>query len=243
LTNGKKWDGDIKKYGTIISFSFDPNREESGPIDEYITNEASKTDGNPDYVKAIKLILNSSYIFKKDSNGLIMEFTMDEKETYSSKLVNSSSLLKVAEAGINLGVIDIDDSDLDLVIIDKDVANKLDRFAEKIKKSIILNPNKITKSTETNLEDVRKQKVLEILKQIIKNVIELNEINNGESDDFETILDMIYEKGYDDEVVYEIGVGTQTIKKWLGALPLKQLNTIITQYNISEKNMVKDFEY
>lgn len=243
FTNGKKWDGTPKEFGTVISFSFDPNREESGPIDEYIINEAAGVDGNEEYIDSVKRILNSAYIFKKDENGLIMEFTYDEKESYGSRLVNSSSLLKVAAANINIGEIDINDRDLDSVILDDKVKNELDRFSKEIKESVGGKDRKPNSPKENPEEVTRRRTVLEILKAIIKNVIEINEINNCESDNFEEILDMIYQNGWDDEVIYEVGVSTQTIKKWLKALPMKQINTIITQYNISQRNMVKDLEY
>jgi phosphoenolpyruvate synthase/pyruvate phosphate dikinase len=46
-------------------------------------------------------------------------------------------------------------------------------------------------------------------------------------------LDMINEKGYDNEIIYEVGLNTETVKKiiLLGAVSHKLLNTIISSYN------------
>ena len=57
------------------------------------------------------------------------------------------------------------------------------------------------------------------------------------------MLDMIYTKGLDSEVEFEVGVGTQTIKRWVtqGAFNDKLMNTIITNYNISEKKYEEIF--
>ena len=44
---------------------------------------------------------------------------------------------------------------------------------------------------------------------------------------------MINEKGYDNEIIYEVGLNTETVKKiiLLGAVSHKLLNTIISSYN------------
>jgi hypothetical protein len=49
---------------------------------------------------------------------------------------------------------------------------------------------------------------------------------------------MIDEKGYCEEVVFEVGLDCQTVKKIIlsGALSEKLLNTIITCYNKEENN-------
>ena len=50
---------------------------------------------------------------------------------------------------------------------------------------------------------------------------------------------MINDKGYGEEVVFEVGVNCQTVKKIIlnGALSEKLLNTIITSYN-KEENLI-----
>jgi hypothetical protein len=50
---------------------------------------------------------------------------------------------------------------------------------------------------------------------------------------------MIYDKGYCDEVYFEVGVDCKTVKKIIssGALSEKLLNTIITAYNKEENSI------
>jgi hypothetical protein len=50
---------------------------------------------------------------------------------------------------------------------------------------------------------------------------------------------MIDEKGYSEEVIFEVGLDPKTVKKTIliGALSEKLLNTIITSYN-KEENTV-----
>lgn len=237
FTNGKAWDGSKKQYGNIVSFSFDPNRESSSPIDDYILNESEKIE-NSELNNSINRVLSSAYIFQKDENGMIMEFTYDEKETYSSQLVNSSSLLKVAEAGVNPNAISDDDFDINSVELDKDATESIKSFKGlEIKKSIKIG-NKSDKNTKEKDEE-RSLYVIkrEALKSVVKNLPELSIINMCENDDIESLLDSIKSKGYDDEVIYEIGVDTNTIKRWVnqGAFNTKLMNTIISQYNISQK--------
>jgi hypothetical protein len=73
----------------------------------------------------------------------------------------------------------------------------------------------------------------------VENIVEISEINNCESNNIITTLDMIDEKGYCDEVIFEVGVDSKTVKKIIltGALSEKLLNTIITSYNKEENTI------
>lgn len=244
LTGGLNWDGTKKLYGNIVSFSFDPNREETSPIDEYLLSESEQIE-NSELSDSITRVLRSGQIFSQDENGLIIQFTQDDEETYSSKLVNSSSLLKVAEAGVNPHMIDENDSDIDFIELSKDDEAEIQKSFKdlEIKKSISNKEKKERNSKETSEEITSYIKRKKVLQTIVKRVIEISEINNLESDNMEEMLDMIYEKGLDSEVEYEVGVGTTTIKRWLnqGAFNEKLMNTIITIYNISEKKYEESF--
>jgi hypothetical protein len=94
------------------------------------------------------------------------------------------------------------------------------------------------KKNQKVIEDLR-QKLKEVLSNIVENIVEISEINNCESDNIITTLEMINEKGYSQEVVFEVGLDCQTVKKIIltGALSEKLLNTIITSYN-KEENTV-----
>ena len=94
------------------------------------------------------------------------------------------------------------------------------------------------KKNQKVIEDLR-QKLKEVLSNIVENIVKISEINNCESDNIITTLEMIDEKGYCVEVVFEVGLDFQTVKKIIltGALSEKLLNTIITSYNKEEKTV------
>jgi len=244
LTGGKLWNGDKKIYGNVVSFSFDPNREETSPIDEYLLSESEQVE-NSELSDSITRVLRSAQIFKQDEYGLIIQFTQDDEETYSSKLVNSSSLLKVAEAGVNPHMIDENDNDIDFVELTKEEQNEIQKsFKDLDIKKSVSNKEKKEKTTKEKSEELTSYiKRKKVLQTIVKRSIELSEINNLESDNMIEMLDMIYQKGFDSEVEYEVGVGTRTIKRWVsqGAFNEKLMNTIITNYNISEKKYEDSF--
>ena len=83
------------------------------------------------------------------------------------------------------------------------------------------------------------QKLKEGLSNIVENIVEISDINNCESDNIIITLDMIEKKGYCEEVVFEVGLNCQTVKKIIlsGALSEKLLNTIITSYNKEENSL------
>ena len=244
LTGGKMWNGDKKIYGNVVSFSFDPNREETSPIDEYLLSESEQVE-NSELSDSITRVLRSAQIFKQDEYGLIIQFNQDDEETYSSKLVNSSSLLKVAEAGVNPHMIDENDGDIDFVELTKEEQDEIQKsFKDLDIKKSVSNKEKKEKTTKEKSEELTSYiKRKKVLQAIVKRSIELSEINNLESDNMIEMLDMIYQKGFDSEVKYEVGVGTKTIKRWLnqGAFNEKLMNTIITNYNISEKKYEEIF--
>lgn len=244
FTGGKTYDGKKKHYGNVVSFSFDPNREDSTPLDDYIINEAEKVESD-DLNKSIKAVLRSTQIFTNDpEHGIILPLTEVQQEDYVQKLVNSSSLLKVAESGIDISVVDIDDVDIDDVILDKETKNKVKSLNRKKVKRTVTLENGEERGIERNLtlEEKRRRLIREVLKSIVRNVIELDEINNIESDNFNEMLDMINQKGLDDEVIYEVGVDTRVIKRWSdsGAFSNKLLNTIINSYNEQQRQELEN---
>ena len=252
FTNGKTWNGEKKSVGDIVSFSFDPNRDESNPsidsddaeptpIDDYIVNEAEKVE-NEELNDSIKRVLRSIQMFTNIGNGVI---PMDEvtKSDYVQKLVNSSSLLNVAEVSINPLAIDVDDDFLSDVNLDKETKSKVDAIKRgKVKRTA--DDEESTKPTKERKEVDEEEKSIrirrEVLKSVIRRVIDFSAINKLESDNFIEMLDMIHQKALDDEVIVEIGVDTRVIKRWAeaGAFPLKLLNTIITSFNDQYKKKV-----
>ena len=88
-------------------------------------------------------------------------------------------------------------------------------------------------------EDER-QKLKESLSNIVENIVEISEINNCESNNIIETLEMIRDKGFCEEVVFEVGVDCEIVKKviLLGAVSEKLLNTIITSYNNEENGVI-----
>jgi superfamily II DNA or RNA helicase len=235
LTPGNTYDGEVKIFANIISLSLDPNRYGATPIDEYIIYEAEKVDVD-ELNDGIKRVLRSIQIFTNGPHGE-MEI---EKDEYTKNLLDSTSLIKLGAESSKVDNIIFDSvlvKQLLGVTVNKGEKEKL--LAAEISTVIstdggTTNTSK-EKQTNTKIEDNR-QKLKEILKNIVENVVEISEINNCESNDIIETLDMIDSKGYSEEVIFEVGVDSQTVKKviLMGGISRKLLNTIITSYNSEE---------
>ena len=237
LTPGKTYRGDKKVYGNVISLSLDPNREQVNPIDEYLVYEGEKVQVN-ELSDGIHRVLRSVNIFVND-NGMMEPIVSDE---YDDKLISSSSLIRVGMETVKVDSV-INDVDLVKLLTGVEVNNQSnEERIEGVDSSKVIRTDeekvKEDKKNQKVVEDLR-QKLKEVLSNIVENIVEISEINNCESDNIITTLDMIDEKGYCEEVVYEVGVDCQTVKKIIltGALSEKLLNTIITSYN-KEENLV-----
>jgi hypothetical protein len=237
LTPGKTYGGEKKVYGNIISLSLDPNREQVNPIDEYLVYEGEKVQVN-ELSDGIHRVLRSVNIFVNDK-GIMEPIVSDE---YADKLISSSALIRVGMETVKVDSV-INDSELVKLLTGVEVNNQTEE--EKIEgidssKVIRTDEEKIKeeKKNQKVIEDLR-QKLKEVLSNIVENIVEISEINNCESDNIITTLEMIDEKGYCEEVVFEVGLDCQTVKKIIltGALSEKLLNTIITSYN-KEENTV-----
>jgi hypothetical protein len=234
LTPGKTYDGNKKMFGNVISLSLDPNREEVNPIDEYLVYEGEKVQVN-ELSDGIYRVLRSVNIFVND-NGMMEPIVSDE---YADKLISSSTLIRV---GMETVKVDSVINDIELVKLLTGVEINSQTEDDRI---IGIDSSKVVRTDEKKIkggnekqkvvEDVR-QKIKEVLSNIVENIIEISEINNCKSDNIITTLDMIEDSGYNEEVVFEIGLDCQVIKKIIltGALSEKLLNTIITSYNKGE---------
>ena len=237
LTPGKTYSGDKKVYGNVISLSLDPNREQVNPIDEYLVYEGEKVQVS-ELSDGIHRVLRSVNIFVNDK-GMMEPIVSDE---YADKLISSSALIRVGMETVKVDSV-INDSELVKLLTGVEVNNQTEE--EKIEgvdssKVVRTDEEKIKeeKKNQKVIEDLR-QKLKEVLSNIVENIVEISEINNCESDNIITTLEMIDEKGYCKEVVFEVGLDCQTVKKIIltGALSEKLLNTIITSYN-KEENTV-----
>jgi hypothetical protein len=237
LTPGKTYNGYEKVFGNVISLSLDPNRDQVNPIDEYLVYESEKVQVN-ELSDGIHRVLRSVNIFVNDE-GMMEPIVSDE---YANKLINSSTLIRVGMETVKVDSI-INDVELVKILTGVEVNNQSeDEKIDGIDSSKVVKTDeekvKVNNKNQKVVEDVR-QKLKEVLSNIVENIIEISEINNCESDNIITTLDMIDDKGYDEEVVFEVGVNCQTVKKIIltGALSEKLLNTIITSYNKEENSI------
>jgi DNA-binding ferritin-like protein (Dps family) len=231
LTPGKTLGGDTKVYGNIISLSLDPNREDVSPIDEYIIYESEKVEGD-DLNDSIQRVLRSVQLFTNGQNGEVEI----EKDEYSNRLINSSSLIRMGSESSKVEHI-INDTELVKQLLGVEVTKgEIEKLlgvnSGEVKRTIGGEKTKEEKQVEKKVEDIR-IKLKEVLKNIVENVVIISQINRRKSNDIIETLDMINEKGLNKEVVIEVGVDCETIKKiiLIGGISRKLLNTIITSYN------------
>lgn len=237
LTPGKTYVGDKKVHGNVISLSLDPNREQVNPIDEYLVYEGEKVQVN-ELSDGIHRVLRSVNIFVNDK-GIMEPIVSDE---YADKLISSSALIRVGMETVKVDSV-INDSELVKLLTGVEVKNLTqEEKIEGVDSSKVVRTDEEKVRNEKNnqkvIEDIR-QKLKEVLSNIVENIVEISEINNCESDNIITTLDMIDEKGYCEEVEFEVGLDCQTVKKIIltGALSEKLLNTIITSYNKEENTI------
>jgi hypothetical protein len=237
LTPGLTYLGGKKTHATIISLSLDSNRNEINPIDEYLVYEGEKVDRN-ELSDGIKRVLRSVNVFV-NKDGLLEPIIIDE---YADKLISSSTLIRVGMETVKVDSV-INDVELVKLLTGVEVNNQTEEERiEGIDSSKVVRTDeekvKEEKKNQKVIEDLR-QKLKEVLSNVVENIVEISEINNCESNNIITTLEMIDEKGYCEEIVFEVGLDCQTIKKIIlnGALSEKLLNTIITSYN-KEENLI-----
>jgi hypothetical protein len=234
LTPGLTYNGDKKTIGNVISLSLDPNRDEISPIDEYLVYEGERVQVQ-ELSDGILRVLRSVNIFVNDE-GVMSPIVLDE---YADRLVNSTSLIRIGSESVNVDSV-MNDMEMIKVLtgVEINLSSTEERIegidSSKIKRTVEEEGNEST-SNPIVIDNVR-VKLKEVLSNIVKNIVEISEINNCESDNVIEMLDMIEQRNYSDEVSFEVGVTPSTIKKLIivGALSEKLLNTIITSYNKQE---------
>jgi len=236
LTPGKTYWGDKKVFGNVISLSLDPNREQVNPIDEYLVYEGEKVQVN-ELSDGIKRVLRSVNIFTND-DGMMEPIISDE---YAEKLISSSTLIRVGAETVKVDSI-INDSELVNSLTGVQVTSQIEEKVDGIDSTKVIRTD--SEKIEENKKKLKvienlRQKLKQVLSNIVENIVEISEINNCESDNILTTLDMIQNKGYNQEVFFEVGIDCDTLKKIIisGALSEKLLNTIITSYNQEENSI------
>lgn len=234
LTPGKTFKGLVKTHGNVISLSLDPNRDDISPIDEYIVYEAEKVEVD-DLNDGIRRVLRSVQLFTNGEGGTVEI----EKDLYAEKLINSSSLIRLGSESSKVANIITNDNLVKLMLGIELTQGDKEKLLGVDSSTIIREKNEGTENkkdkVKCKVEDIRK-KLKECLKNIVENAVEISEINNCESDDIIETLEMIKDKGYCDEVVFEVGLDCETVKEiiLLGGVSRKLINTIISSYNHTE---------
>lgn len=104
FTPGKTYTDEQKRTGTIISLSFDDNRSELDPVDQYVVAEASRTGKEHESLQeSIKRVSRSFNIFSQ-KDGQPASINPDE---YAEQLISSTSLTKIAGASTKLHMLNI----------------------------------------------------------------------------------------------------------------------------------------
>jgi len=237
LTSGLTYLGGKKTHATIISLSLDSNRNEINPIDEYLVYEGEKVDSN-ELGEGIKRVLRSVNVFVNE-DGLLEPIVIDE---YTDKLISSSTLIRIGSETVKVDNVMGDNKLIELLTgVQLSSYNVEDKIEGIDSKSIVRTKDDKKTNNKKDVKlvmDIRK-KLKEVLSNIVENIVEISEINNCESDNVIEMLDMIDEKGYCNEVVFEVQLNCQTVKQIIltGAISEKLLNTIITSYN-REENLI-----
>jgi len=242
LTPGKTYHNKEKKEGYVISLSLDPNREEFNPIDEYFVYEGEKVDSD-ELSEGIKKVLRSINIFVNNGD----ELSNIEIDKYSERLINSSSLIRLGKSSTNPDSIMVDDELVKMmtgISFNKNIklGSKLDGIDSSKVNRYKGDGKEICKieEKEKKKEENARDKIRKHIENIVDNIVEISEINNCESDDIIECLSMIKEKGYDEEVIFEVDLDSDTVKKiiLMGGVSRKLLNTIITSYNKEENSLL-----
>ena len=234
FTPGKTYMNEQKKTGTIISLSFDDNRTELDPVDQYIIAEASRTGKEHESLQeSIKRVARSFNIFGQ-SNGQPASIDSDE---YAEQLISSTSLTKIAGAGTKFHMLDIQACLDGGVLLDARKSK-----SQKHEASVNVGGVKTYIKTETegakgerdqDMADAKK--LLQTVAYFAENIGELSAYNNFDCETALCTIDSIIEQGEPliSEVESFFGLNIHFMKSLLldGVISRKLSNTIITGRN------------
>ena len=234
FTPGKTYTDEQKRTGTIISLSFDDNRSELDPVDQYVVAEASRTGKEHESLQeSIKRVSRSFNIFSQ-KDGQPVEIDPDE---YAEQLISSTSLTKIAGAGTKFHMLDIQ------ACLDGNVLlSSRKNTTEKHKASVSINGVKTyvkTDSESTQGERDQDSKEAKELMQTVayfaQNIGELSAYNDFGCETALCTIDSIIEAGEPlvSEVESFFGLDINFMKSLLenGIISRKISNTIINGRN------------
>lgn len=236
FTPGVTYLNAIKTHGTIVSLSFDNNRNEIDPVDMYIADEAYRISSEDESLQdSIKRICNAVNIFQND-------FTIHDKvkvdaDEYATGLLNQSSIMKDL-----IGSVDISIDNLQ-AFIDKDLifAARKPIKTGSITSNVTVDISKVrtTLQTDSTPRDAKEtDEEQEDLKSIIESIIYFgqNVVSIVAIDGFDNIGDIdatvasIKSKKLEQFVEDEYGMKFAAIEMIVdnNIIPKKLLNTVIS---------------
>jgi len=234
FTPGKTYTDEQKRTGTIISLSFDDNRSELDPVDQYVVAEASRTGKEHESLQeSIKRVSRSFNIFSQ-KDGQPAEIDPDE---YAEQLISSTSLTKIAGAGTKFHMLDIQ------ACLDGNVLlSSRKNTTEKHKASVNIGGVKTYVKTDSeSTRDERDQdskeakELMQTVAYFAQNIGELSAYNNFGCETAICTIDSIIESGESliSQVEDDFGLDIYFMKSLLenDIISRKISNTIINSRN------------
>jgi len=234
FTPGKTYTDEQKRTGTIISLSFDDNRSELDPVDQYVVAEASRTGKEHESLQeSIKRVSRSFNIFSQ-KDGQPAEINPDE---YAEQLISSTSLTKIAGAGTKFHMLDIQ------ACLDGNVLlSSRKNTTEKHKASVNIGGVKTYVKTDSeSTRDERDQdskeakELMQTVAYFAQNIGELSAYNNFGCETAICTIDSIIESGESliSQVEDDFGLDIYFMKSLLenDIISRKISNTIINSRN------------
>jgi len=243
FTPGKTYSGEAKTHGTIVTLSFDDNRGELDPVDQYVVAEASRiAKENESLQESIKRVARSFNIFSQDTEGHKIEVEVDE---YAEKLISNTSLTKVCGASTKFHMIDIQACIEGGALLNARKAST-EKHKAQVKtsgvKTYIKSQESKNSNRESNEETKETRELLQTVNYLAQNVGELSAYNNFESNSVIETIESIVNKGQSlvEEVEKFFGLNIGFIHELFAKqiISTRLANTIIAGRN----NCVKKLE-
>lgn len=244
---GETYEGDDKTLGTVVTLSFDDNRNELDPIAQYMIDEARRNakeefgNENESMHESIKRVASSFNIFR-NVDGEAVKVNLDE---YAEALISSTSLTKVCGASTKFHMIDIQ-ACIDggaLLSARKASAEKHQAQVNVSKaKTYIKTGDIATSRAESNEETKEAKELLQTVNYLAQNVSELSAYNDFENDNVIEIIQSIIRKGQPlvGEVEDFFGLSIDFIHELFvkQIIPTRLANTVVSGRN----NRIETFE-
>ena len=234
FTPGKTYSNEQKTAGTIISLSFDDNRTDLDPVDQYVVAEASRTGKEHESLQeSIKRVANSFNIFSQ-KDGQPASIDPDE---YAEQLISSTSLTKIAGAGTKFHMLNIQ-ACLDGNVLLSSRKNTTEKHKASVNiggvKTYVKTDSESTQG-ERDQDSKEAKELMQTVAYFAQNIGELSAYNDFSCETALCTIDSIIEDG--DSLVSEVesffGLDINFMKSLLesGIISRKISNTIINGRN------------